>query len=168
MKYGIENEVRIGDCKLRKPTKHAENQYTLIETDDGRFFTKFVDGEGNTVQTEITKEIYQELLRAAREDEAYLRWNRRHLDDSKEVEDLPDSFGKSHLRGLEDFAIAKVLLDEESEALSILTESQRRRLAMRYCQELTLYEIADIEGCTVMPIKRCINDAIEKIKIFLK
>ena len=90
MLNGIEIEVRVGDCKIRKPTKHAENQYTLISTDDGRFFAFFKDGEDKAQISELTEEIYQEMLKQARADEAYLRWNRRHMDDEADVDTLSD------------------------------------------------------------------------------
>ena len=168
MLYGIENEVRVGNCKIRKPSKHAENQYTLISTDDGRFFAFFKDGEGNDQLSEITKDLYEEMLRQAREDEAYLRWNRRHLDDSADVNALSDKSADTHYRSVEDAVIASVLVGEESLVRSVLTDSQWRRLYLRFRAGLTLNEIAILEGCTKMPIKRSIEDAMEKIKKYLR
>ena len=167
MLNGIEIEVRVGDCKIRKPTKHAENQYTLISTDDGRFFAFFKDGEDKAQISELTEEIYQEMLKQARADEAYLRWNRRHMDDEADVDTLSDKNAGIHNRRMEDAVIAAVLVGEKSLARSVLTDSQWRRLYLRFRVGLTLNEIAVLEGCTKMPIKRSIEEAMEKMKKFL-
>ena len=53
---------------------------------------------------------------------------------------------------------------EINKALSILTEKQRRRVLMRYVDELTLQEIADIEGCDISTINESIEGAIKKIR----
>ena len=168
MLYGIENEVRVGKCKIRKPSKNAENQYTLISTDDGRFFAFFKDGNSNYQLSEITKAVYQEMLQQARADEAYLRWKRRHMDDLVSENALTNKSADRNIRSMEDAAIATVLVGEESLVRSILTDSQWRRLYLRFCRGLTLKEIGILEGCTKMPIKRSIEDAMEKIKIFLR
>ena len=166
MLYGIENEVRAGNCKIRKPSKRAENQYTLISTDDGRFFAFFKDGEDNDQLSEITEDLYQEMLQQAREDEAYLRWNRRHLDEDSNIDDLPDSLGSSNIRRAEDIVIAKVLFDDESPARKAVTDLQWRRLSLYYFLELTLDEIAKLEGCNYQAIQNTIMKAKEILKKF--
>ena len=162
----IENEIRVGKCKIRKPSKHADNQYTLISTDDGRFFAFFKDGEGNDQLSEISKDLYQEMLQQARKDEAYLRWNRRHLDDESIIDELPDSRG-SNIRGVEDVVIAKVLLDDESPARKAVTDLQWRRLSLYYSLEFTLDEIAKLEGCNYQAIQNTILKAKEILKKFI-
>lgn len=166
MVYEIENEVRVGNCKIRKPSKHAENQYTLISTDDGRFFAYFKDGEGSDQLSEITKDLYQEMLQQAREDDAYLRWNRRHIDEERNTDELPNSLGSSNVRRLEDAVIAKVLFDEESPARKAVTDLQWRRLILYYFLELTLEEIAKLEGCNYQAIQNTISKAKEILKKF--
>lgn len=141
-----------------------DNQYTLISFDDGRYFVSFEDGEGDDQTSEISKDLYLELLQQARSDEAYLRWNRRHLDDSADVDAISDNSADTNHRSVEDAVIATVLVGEESLVRSVLTESQWRRLYLRFRAGLTLNEIAILEGCTKMPIKRSIDDAMEKIK----
>lgn len=164
MLYGFENEVRVGHCKIRKPSKHAENQYTLISTDDGHFFAIFKDGEGNDQMSEITKDLYQEMFQQARADDAYLRWSRRHSDDSADMDSLSDKSADTHHRSVEDTAIAKALFNEKSSVMSALTDLQCRRLMLRFFHGLSLCEIAALEGCSFNSIKRSIDAAIANLQ----
>ena len=161
MLYGIENEVRVGSCNIRKPSKHAENQYTLIRTDDGRFFAIFKDGEGKDQMSEITEEIYQELLQQARADEAYLRWNRRHLDDSSDPDEFETAFGEICPHSLEESVIRAILV---SDLLQSLPDVQRRRLEMKYLQNMSLEQIALNEGCSFVAVKYCIDIALKALR----
>lgn len=53
-------------------------------------------------------------------------------------------------------------------ALGILTEKQKRRVIMRYVDEMTLQEIAEVENCDYTSVKESIESAIKKIKKFFK
>lgn len=161
MLYGIENEVRVGNCKIRKPSKHAENQYTLISTDDGRFFAIFKDGERNDQLSEINKDLYQEMLRQARKDEAYLRWNRRHLDDNSDPDEFETVRGENCPHSLEETVIRAILV---SDLLRSLPDVQRRRLEMKYLQNMSLEQIAIKEGCSFVAVKYCIDIALNALR----
>jgi RNA polymerase sigma-70 factor (ECF subfamily) len=49
-----------------------------------------------------------------------------------------------------------------------LPKTQRRRLALYYFGGLTYEQIATLEGCTKMPVKRSVDRAEEKIRQELK
>lgn len=53
-------------------------------------------------------------------------------------------------------------------AIAELPEVQRRRLTLYYFGEFTYEQIAEMEGCTIMPVKRSIDAGLEKLKKFLK
>lgn len=161
-----ELEERYGPCEIRTPSSRADNQYTLIKTKAGAFYVLFEDGEGNEQESKITEEIYLEMLQQARDDDAKLRWNKRHLDDSADVAELPDSL-LYESRGLENMVVAIVLLAEDGPARALLTDLQWRRLQKYYVQRLTLDEIAELDGCTKMGVKNTIMKAIKKLKNFL-
>ena len=167
MLQGIENEIRVGKCKIRKPSKHADNQYTLISFDDGRYFVSFEDGEGDDQTSEISKDLYLELLQQARSDEAYLRWTRRHLDASADVNNLTDKSADTNHRSVEDAVIAAVLVSKDSSARSVLTDLQWRRLELHYLSRLTYEEIAVIDKCTKMAVNYSVRKAIKKLQKIL-
>jgi RNA polymerase sigma-70 factor (ECF subfamily) len=167
MLQGIENEIRVGKCKIRKPSKHADNQYTLISFDDGRYFVSFEDGEGDDQTSEISKDLYLELLQQARSDEAYLRWTRRHLDASADVDAISDNSADTNHRGVEDAVIAAVLVSKDSTARSVLTDLQWHRLELHYLSRLTYEEIAVIDKCTKMAVNYSVRKAIKKLQKIL-
>lgn len=47
-----------------------------------------------------------------------------------------------------------------------LPETQRRRLVRYYFYNLTYEQIAELERCTPMPIKRSIDRAVKKLRNF--
>ena len=49
-------------------------------------------------------------------------------------------------------------------AISALPKKQRRRLVMYYFYDLTYEQIAMLEGCTSMPVKRSIDRAVKKLR----
>lgn len=50
------------------------------------------------------------------------------------------------------------------QAIDRLPKAQRRRLILYYFYDFTYEKIAEIEGCSIMPVKRSIDRALEKIK----
>ena len=58
-------------------------------------------------------------------------------------------------------------VDKLHQAIAKLPEKQRRRLVLYYFGEFTYEQIAAMEGCTISPVKRSIEKAIENLKNFL-
>ena len=58
-------------------------------------------------------------------------------------------------------------VDRLHQAIAQLPEKQRRRLVLYYFGEFTYEQIAEMEGCTISPVKRSIEKAIENLKNFL-
>lgn len=46
-------------------------------------------------------------------------------------------------------------------AIATLPDKQRHRLVLYYFGEFTYEQIAEMEGCTIMPVKRSIDAAIK-------
>ncbi len=160
-------EKKYGPCKIRRPSKKADNQYTLIKTESYKFFALFKDGEGKAQEIEITEAVYFELLLETREDDARLRWEKRHVDDSADVDALSNRSAEDvHCRIVEDTVITAMLVDEDSSARSAVTDLQWRRLQLHYCLGLTFDEIAEMDGCTKMAINDSLTKAIKKLHKF--
>ena len=54
------------------------------------------------------------------------------------------------------------------EAIRDLPEERRKIILLYYFEGLTYEQIARMEGCTIMPVKRSIDSAIKKLKLFFK
>ena len=61
----------------------------------------------------------------------------------------------------EDTAWLRICNERLYHAIAALPETQRRRLVMYYFYDLTYEQIAELERCTPMPIKRSIDRAVK-------
>ena len=68
----------------------------------------------------------------------------------------------------EDEALREKLIAVLPEAMTTLTETQKRRVYMFFYDGMTFREIAEIEGTKVAPVYRSIQSAMKKIEDFLK
>ena len=75
---------------------------------------------------------------------------------------------KFNEKNLEEMIEEKIRNEELYKAISTLPEAQKRRIKMYYFEDLTLQEIASIEGCSVKNVYKSIELAKEKIKNILK
>lgn len=69
---------------------------------------------------------------------------------------------------LEDYVENKIMVDNLRIAIDSLTNTQKRRIKMYYFEDLTLQEIAKIEGCSIKNVHKSIEQAKEKLKEILK
>lgn len=157
-------EKKYGPCEVRRPSKKADNQYTLIKTQGHQFFALFKDGEGKDQESEITEAVYLELLQQTREDDARLRWQSRHKDDHFDMDTLSNVTVDHNYRSLEDAVTERVLSDEGHPLLRVLSVTQRRRVVMRYLEKMTLEEIAQQESCSIAAVKYCLDIAITTLQ----
>ena len=69
---------------------------------------------------------------------------------------------------LEDYVENKIMVDNLRIAIDSLTNTQKRRIKMYYFEDLTLQEIAKIEGCYIKNVHKSIEQEKEKLKEILK
>ena len=143
------------------------NPYTLRkEIVDGiaRYYVSFTDGEAKPRETEISRPIYLEFLRFVKVERNLRRWDERHLEQS----DLSDEnlYHRALCQPKSAFDMAFDSLQNKQLRLAIhsLTEIQRRRFVLYHEFGLTYEQIAEMEGCTKMPVKRAIDRAEENIR----
>ena len=113
--------------------------------------------EGNTIpfisryRKEVTGSLNDEQLRKLHERLQYLR----NLEEKKE----------QVLKSIEEQGqLTDELKEKINKALSLLTETQRRRVLMRFVDGLTFQEIAKVEQCDYTSVKESIESALKKIK----
>ena len=122
----------------------------------------FRDITGIERESEVSESIYsafQEFIKTERNLE---RSDERHKEQSELTDETLNNRALKKPKSTEDKAIDKIQLES---AIKSLSESQRRRLLLRYWG-FTYKEIADIERCTVQAISKSIK--IAESKIFLK
>lgn len=164
MLYGIIDEKKGQTRNIRRPAKHGDNQYTLIQ-DGSQYIVSFKDGEGKKVETEVSKEIFTQMEEWVKED--YRKeWNDRyHLEQS----DLTD--GSIVRRAAIPSESMDELIERENQTKLIeaeflaLNEVQQRRVLL-LLEKKSLVEIADIEGCQYQSIQDAISVVRKKFKKF--
>ena len=75
-----------------------------------------------------------------------------------------DEEGLTPMEQYEEDLRKKELKEKVDRALSILTETQKRRVIMRFVNEMTFEEIAKVEHCDVSTVFESIEGAIKKIR----
>ena len=148
-----------------KRRRSKDNPYTIFTTGAGthqvRYFVSFHDSEGKYRRLELSYAEYETFNRFELDDLSYLNEIDRHYGDKSDMDDItPDITSQTAMSHLEN--------ERLHAALQILTETQRRRVVLYYYCGYTYKQIAELEGCTKMPIKRSIEDALRKLKEFLQ
>ena len=154
------------DEKRPKRRKDKYNHYTLTEKED-KYFLSFKDGQGVLQELQITKELFEVLNRFELDDLSILNEWDRHIEHFEQTERSLNRRASYKAESVEETVLRNMEYERLHRAISELPETQRRRLTLYYFQGLTYEQIAEMEGCTIMPVKRSIDSALKKIKLFL-
>ena len=123
--------------------------------------------EKRTAQ-QIQDEIDRELVNSDRRN-MYHKSQYQTFEDEDGVElniaeQSKDEKGLTPMEQYEEDLRKQELNEKVNRALSILTEKQRRRVLMRFVDEMTYEEIARLEKCDISSIVESIEGAIKKIR----
>ena len=154
------------DEKRPKRRKDKYNPYTLTIKED-KHLLSFRDGQGVFQELVITKELFEVLNRFELDDLSILNEWDRHIEHFEQSEQSLNRRAFYKAESVEDAVLRNIEYERLHRAISELPETQRRRLTLYYFQGLTYEQIAKMEGCTIMPVKRSIDLALKKIKLFL-
>ena len=148
-----------------------KNPYALrTEVVEGitRYYVSFTDGQGIHRETEVSRPVYVEFLRFIRIERNLRRWDERHLEQSELTDETLYSRALYPPKSVEETAFDSLRNEQLRLAIQELPEIQRRRFVLYHEFGLTYQQIADMEGCTKMPVKRAIERAEEKIRERIK
>lgn len=155
------------DERHPKRRKDKNNPYTLSVA-NGRFYLSFRDGMGVLHEMEIDGELYGLLNAFELEDLSYLNEWDRHIEQSELSEETLEQRMRRTPCSVEETVYRAIQYEQLHQAIDHLPKTQRRRVILYYFYDFTYEKIAEIEGCTIMPVKRSIDRALEKIKSFFE
>lgn len=155
------------DEKRPKRRKDKYNPYTLTLKED-KHYISFRDGQGVLRELQITKELFEVLNRFELDDLSILNEWDRHIEHFEQTEQSLNRRAFSKAESVEETVLRSIEYERLHRAITQLPETQRRRLLLYYFEGLTYEQIARMEGCTIMPVKRSIDSAIKKLKNFFK
>lgn len=154
-----------------KRRKEWDNPYEIftvgIETADPHYFLSFPDSEGVDCCIEISKAVFDAFDRFELDDISYMHKVDRHYEQSEQTEEAINKRAVHTQEPVEETVARQMEIENLHLGIAQLPKKQRRRLVLYYFGELTYSQIAELEGCTIMPVKRSIDAAIENLKIFL-
>ena len=150
-----------------KRRRDKYNPYTIYsvgaETNEPQFYVTFSDTTGEKVTTEISREIFELLNQFELEDLSYLNEIDRHYAYSDQTE-LELQTNSLNLPSLPEDMFE---YDDLYAAIKKLPEKQRKRLVLYYFHNLTLEEIARLEGVSFQTISKSIELTVKKLSHIL-
>ena len=165
MLYGIENEKKDQTQKIRRPARHGENQYTLFQIGN-HYYVSFKDGEGKKVETEVSKEIFDQMEEWVKEDYR-IEWNDRcHLEQSELSEEAiarRAAIPSEPMDELIERENQTKLIEAEFLALNDVQESR----VLMLLDNLSFVEIANAEGCQYQSIQKAMKRIQKKFEKYL-
>ena len=154
-----------------KRRKNKDNPYELFTTGLGaaqpHYYLAFVDSTGTEQCMEIDKTLFDVFDRFELDDVSFMNEVDRHYEQSEQTEQSLNKRAARPQESVEEAVFQRVEAETLHQAIAKLPEKQRRRLVLYYFGDFTYEQIAEMEGCTVMPVKRSIDAAIENLKKFL-
>lgn len=150
----------IGNHPKRRKDKY--NPYKICEN-NGRYYLSFKDGQGVRHEMEIQKDLFDMLNRFELDDLSILNEWDRHIEHFEQTEQSLNRRACAKAESVEDTVLRNIEYEQLHQAISMLTETQQRRLKLYYFQGLTYNQIAEIEGCSASAVASSISVAIEKI-----
>ena len=155
-----------------KRRKDRDNPYSIFTagTDAGytKYYITFRDCSGESVCMEIEKELFDAIDRFELDDLSFLNEVDRHYEQSELTEASLHARSSAVQESVDEIVFRRLQYEQLYHAIAELPEVQRRRLTLYYFGEFTYEQIAAMEGCTIMPVKRSIDAGLEKLKKFLK
>ena len=154
--------------KRRRDEDSPYEIYTTgINTAHPRFYLFFKDGGGVKRWMEIDKTLFDAFNEFELDDLSFFNEVDRHYEQFEVTEATLNRRAAKPQESVEETVSQRMEVDKLHQAIAKLPEKQRRRLVLYYFGEFTYEQIAEMEGCTISPVKRSIEKAIENLKNFL-
>ncbi|MFR1843056.1 MAG: RNA polymerase sigma factor [Oscillospiraceae bacterium] len=154
----------IGNHPKRRKDKY--NPYKICEN-NGRYYLSFKDGQGVQHEMEIQKDLFDMLNRFELDDLSTLNEWDRHIEHFEQTEQSLNRRACYKAELVEDTVLRNIEYEQLHQTISMLTETQQRRLKLYYFRGLTYKRISEMEGCSISAVGGSISAAIENIKKIL-
>jgi RNA polymerase sigma-70 factor (ECF subfamily) len=147
------------------------NPYVLrTEVVEGitHYFVSFMDGQSTHRETEVSRPVYLEFCRFVKQERNLRRWDERHTEYSELTEETLIRRAARPPKSVEETLFDNERDEQLHKAIAGLPEVQQRRFTLYHEFGLTYEQIAVMEGCSKMSVKRAVDRAEEKIREKLK
>lgn len=165
-----------------KPKRNRDkyNPYYLSSDRKNNIYIVTISSEDlpEDIEVDITKEVFDLMDELEKNEARLIQQDKRHLTSNIFVAGNDEDFltheeklevlfykkGKNKPKSLEDKVIEKLENAELNKALNTLSDMHRRRILLYFKHNLSLSQIAEIEGCSKTAIKYSIDKALEELR----
>ena len=167
----LQSEFSQKNSDWRKDMFDNTNPYTLrTEIVEGitHYYVSFADGQAIPRETKVSRPVYLEFCRFVKRERNLRRSDERHIEQFDLTDETLYNRALQPPKSVEDAAVDNIRHEQLRQVIAELPETQRRRFILYHEFGLTYEQIAEMEGCTKMPVKRSIDRATERIREVLK
>ncbi len=154
-----------------KRRKSKDNPYKILTTgmgtDHPHYYLSFIDSGGIHQFIEINESLFQAFDRFELDDISQMNKMDRHYERSEQTEISLHVRAMKPQVALEETVLQKVEFEDLYRAIAKLTETQRRRLILYYFYNVRYTKIAEMEGCRLESVRKCVQAAVDKLKKLL-
>lgn len=138
--------------------------YIVYTNENNKHIAIFRDANNIIQEVEISDIIKDALINEKRKEKRQKNEFDRHIEHSIVYENKLNSRVMDKPISLEEQFENKIINEKLRDAISSLSEIQKRRIKMYYFERMTQQEIADKEGVSLRAVQYTLNDALEEMK----
>ncbi len=154
--------------KRPKRTRDKYNPYILHSEKEKNVYKVTFSNKSEMISIDITKDIFDELDEFEKEDARQIQEIARHNELNVVTETTLNKRSFEKQVNVDEIVINKINNEKLYKAMDKLTKQQRRRILLYYDYQLSMEEIAKIEGCSKQSIKESIDWGIKKLRKFFE
>lgn len=151
-----------------KRNRDKDNPYILHSDKSKNIYNVTFSNKDTNIKIEISKDIFEELDEFEKEDVRQIRRMERYNEYNFVTENTLNKRAFNKAENVEDIVIKNIYNEKLKKALDKLTKKQKRRILLYYDYQLSLEEIAIIEGCSKQSIQESIIWGMKKLRNFFE
>lgn len=154
--------------KRPKRNRYKDNPYYLYSDKENNIYSVCFVNKNKKYRVNISKELFEELDKVEKDEARIIQYDKRYLEQSyqtdislyKKATNKPPAIDETIIKNNEYMKLHK--------AIKILSPLHKRRILLHFEHNMSLAEIAKIEGCSKVAIKYSIDIAIKKLRDFFE
>ena len=150
--------------KRPKRSRDKYNPYSLnSEKAKGLYEVTFFMGK-EEIKVNLSQNIFEQFEDFEKEDARQIRKHKRNNELNAITENSLNKRAFIKPESIEEVVIKKINNERLAKAMGKLTKQQRRRILLHFDYQLTMEEIARIEGCSKQSVQESIEWGIKKLR----
>lgn len=150
--------------KRPKRTRDKYNPYILHSEIEKNVYKVTFSNKNEMISIDITKEIFNELDEFEKEDARQIQEIARHNELNAVTETTLNKRAFEKQVNIDEVVINRINNEKLHKAMDKLTKQQRRRILLYYDYQLSMEEIARIDGCSKQSVQESIDWGMKKLK----